>query len=84
MALKIQSIFCCYATSLLLCHFFDNDRRSLLAIVNEILKAVGNIVCPNESLLQVLQYEDKHLSDDANKQILDLTMKYIRETKRFD
>ena len=78
MALKIQSIFCCYATP------FDNNRRSFLAGVNEIFKAVGNIVGPNESLLQILLYGDKNLSDDANKQILDLTIKYILETKCFD
>ena len=69
---------------LLLCHSFDNKRRSLPAGVNEIFKAVGNIVGLNESLLQILLYGDKNLSDDANKQILDLTIKYILETKRFD
>ena len=69
---------------LLLCHSVDNNRRSLLAGVNEIYKAVGNIVGPNESLLQILLYGDKNLSEDVNKQILDLTIKYILETKRFD
>ena len=69
---------------LLLCHSFDNNRGSLLSGVNEIFKAVGNIVGPNQSLLQNLLYGVKNLSDDANKQILDLTIKYILETKGFD
>ena len=62
---------------LLLCHSFDNNRRSIFAGVNEIFKAVGNIFGPNESLLQILLYGDKNLSEDANKQIFDLTIKYI-------
>ena len=67
---------------LLLFHSFDNNRRSILAGVKEIFKAVGNIVGPNESLLQILLFGN--LSDDANKQILTLTIKYILESKRFD
>ena len=69
---------------LLLCHSFNNNRRSLLAGVHEVFKAVGNIVGPNNNLLQILLYGDKNLSENANKQILDLTIKYILETKRFD
>ena len=69
---------------LLLCHSFNNNRRSLLAGVNEVFKAVGNIVGPNDNLLQILLYRDKNLSENANKQILDLTIKYILETKCFD
>ena len=61
-----------------------HKRRSLLAGVNEIFKTIGNIVGPNESFLQTLLYGDKNLSEDANKQILDLTIKYILETKLFD
>ena len=69
---------------LLLCHSFNNNRRSLLAGVNEVFKAVGNIVDPNDNLLHILLYGDKNLSENANKQILDLTIQYILETKRFD
>ena len=69
---------------LLLCHSFNNNRCSLLAGVNEVFKAVGNIVGPNDNLLPILLYVDKKLSENANKQILDLTIKYILETKRFD
>ena len=36
---------------LLLCHSFENNRRSLLAGVNEIVKAAGNVVGLHESLL---------------------------------
>ena len=61
-----------------------NNKRSLLAGVNEIFKAVVNMVGPNESLLQILLYGDTNLSEDANKHILDLTIKYILETKRVD
>ena len=39
---------------------------------------------PNDKLLQILLYGDKNLTENANKQILDLTIKYILETKRFD
>ena len=69
---------------LLLCHSCNNNRHSPLTGVNEVFKAVGNIVGPNDTLLQILIYGDKNLSENANKQILDLTIKYILETKRFD
>ena len=69
---------------LLLCHSCNNNRCSLLAGVNDIFKAVGNIVGANDNLLQILLYGDKSLSVKANKQILDLTIKYILETKCID
>ena len=46
---------------LLLCHSFNNNRRSLLASVNEVFKAVGNIVDPNDNLLHILLYGDKKI-----------------------
>ena len=69
---------------LLLSCSFTNTRRSLLAGVNEIFKADGKIVSPNNNLLQILLYGDKNLSEETNKQILDLTTKYILETRRVD
>ena len=69
---------------LLLCHSFNNNRRSLLTGVNEVFKADGKIVSPSNNLLQILLYKDKNLSEEASKQILHLTIKFIIEAKRFD
>ena len=69
---------------LLLYHSFDDNRRSLLTGANKVFKADGEIVSPNNNLLQILLYGDKNLREEANKQTLDLTIKYIFETKRLD
>ena len=68
----------------LLCHSFEENRRNLLAGVNDILKAHGKAEGLNENILQILLYGDKDLPLEANKLILNLTIKYLFETKRFD
>ena len=64
---------------LLLCLSFNKYRRSLHAAVNEVSKVDGNIVGPNNNLFQILLYGDKNLSEEAKKQILELTIKYVLE-----
>ena len=55
-----------------------------MAGVNEVFKADDKILSPNNNLLQILLDSDNNLSDEANKQILDLTINYITETKCLD
>ena len=69
---------------LLLCHAFNDHRRSLLAGVGAVLNAYGIIMGPNYNILQTLLYGEKALNVEANKQILELTIKYIIETKRLE
>ena len=69
---------------LLLCHSFEENRRNLLACVNDILKAYGKAEGLNGNILQILLYGDKDLPLEANKLILNLTMKYMFDTIRFD
>ena len=45
---------------------------------------LGIVVGPNDVILQIILHGDKDLTVEANKQILELTIKYICETKRFD
>ena len=68
---------------LLLCHSFEENRRNLLVGVNDILKAHGKAEGLNENILQILLYGDKDLPLEANKLILNLTVKYLFEPKRF-
>ena len=59
-------------------------RRNLLASVFELLRPYGYIDLSNEVLMQLLPYDDKHLPHDLNRNLLELTLKYIHETGRFD
>ena len=63
---------------------FNDNRRSLLAGISDVIKAYGIDVGLNDNMLQILLYGDKDLTVEANKQILELTIKYILETKRFN
>ena len=69
---------------LLLYHSFKENRKNLLAGVNDILKAHGKPEDLNENILQILLYGDKNLPLEANELVLSLTIKYLLETKLFD
>ena len=68
---------------LLLCNSFTEQRFSLLAGVNDVLEACGHSESADINMLQNLLYGNKHLPLEANKMILNLTIKYISETERF-
>ena len=79
MALRIRSIF------LLLCPSFDLQRRDLLAGIVELLRPfVQSTNRSNDALIQLLLYGDQHLSNDLNRNIIELTLRFIHETGRFD
>ena len=69
---------------LLLCPSFEVERRDLLARVFELIRPYGYIDLSNEVLMQLLLYGDKHLPHDLNRNLLELTLKYIHATGRFD
>ena len=70
---------------LLLCPSFHVQRRDLLAGVIELLRPFVQVAnLSNNALTQLLLYGDKNLSDDLNSNILELTLRFIRLTGRFD
>ena len=69
---------------LLHCPSFDKERRDLLAGVFSILRPYGYIDSSNKFLTELLLYGDKGLSNDVNRDILQLTLQYIHKTGRFD
>ena len=70
---------------LLLCPSFDVQRQDPLAEMVELLRPFVQITDPsNDALRQPLLYDDQDLSYDLNKNILQLTLRFIRETGRFD
>ena len=70
---------------LLLCPSFDDQRRDLLAGIEELLRPFVQIAnLSNDALTQLLLYSDKDLSYEMNSDILRLTIHFIRETGRFD
>ena len=70
---------------LLLCPSFDLQRRDLLAGIVELLRPFVQIASlSNDALTQLLLYGDQDLSNDLNKNILELTLRFIHKTGRFD
>ena len=70
---------------LLLCPSFDLQRRDLLAGIVELLRPFVQIASlSNDALTQLLLYGDQDLSNDLNKNILELTLRFIHNTGRFD
>ena len=72
------------AEHLLLCPSFDTQRRDLLAGVSKLLRPFVQMnTLPNNLLVKYLLYGNKELSSDVNKNILELTLKFIHNTGRF-
>ena len=70
---------------LLLCPSFDVQRRDLLAEIAELLRPFVQITnLSNDALTQLLLYADQDLSYDLNKNILQLSLRFIHETGHFD
>ena len=70
---------------LLLCPSFDLQRRDLLTGIVELLRPFVEITnLSNDALMQLLLYGDQYLSYDLNRNILELTLRFIHETGRFD
>ena len=70
---------------LFLCPFFDDPRRGLLAGIEQLLRPLVQIAnLSNNALTQLLLYGDNDLSCEVNRDILRLTLRFIRETGRFD
>ena len=70
---------------LLLCPSFDVQRRDLLAEVSQLVRPFVQInSLSNTVLIKLLLYGDKDLSDNINKNILELTLNFIHKTGRFD
>ena len=70
---------------LLLCPSFDLQRRDLLAGIVELLRPFVQIASlSNDALTQLLLYGDQDLSNDLNKNILELTLRFIHKAGRFD
>ena len=70
---------------LLLCLSFDSQRRDLFAGIVELIRPFRQITdLSNDSLTQLLLYGDQDLSNDMNRNILELTLRFIHETGRFE
>ena len=69
---------------LLHCPSFDEERRDLLTGDFSLLQSYGYIDPSNKFLIELLLYGDKGLSNDVNRDILQLTLQYIHKTGRFD
>ena len=64
------------------CLLYTNERLSL---IDELLLIVPRILDFNENhLIELLLYGKKDYSNEINTQIINLSIKYIIETKRFD
>ena len=63
----------------------DVQRQDLLAGIVELLGPFVQIAdLSNDALAQLLLYGNQNLFNDLNRSILDLTLRFIHETGRFD
>ena len=69
---------------LLLCPSFVMHRRDLLTNVLSLVRAFGYISLSNKGLTQLLLYGGKDLTNELNRTIIELTLRYIHNTGRFD
>ena len=69
---------------LLLCPSFDLQRQDLLAGILAILRPFGLDNLSNKILTQYLFYGNEDLPVDLNRKILELTLAFIHNTRRFD
>ena len=64
------------------CHFFDNDR---IILMNEIFNIDPDInLLDDISISNLLLYGSKKYSNEINKKILEISIKYILTSKRFE
>ena len=69
---------------LLLCPSFDVQRQDFLAGIAELLRPVKQIAdLSNDALTQLWLYGDHDLSNDLNRNILELTKCFFCQTGRF-
>ena len=70
---------------LLLCPSFPVQRRDLLAGVVKLLRSIYQVInLSSNSLMYLLLYGYENPFDDLNSNILELTLRFIRSTGRFD
>ena len=68
---------------LLDCELFIEARINLFEIVNPILQAKGLHFPSNNHLVNFILYGDNSLSMKENKIVLNGTLKYIKDSRRF-
>ena len=69
---------------LLLCPSFDAQLRDLVAGIVELIRPFRQITdLSNDSLTQLLLYGDQDLSNELNRNILELTLHFVHLTGRF-
>ena len=78
MVSRILNTFCCIALLLT-----KNDEIFSLEFFS-LLQSYGYIDPSNKFLTDLLLYGDKGLSNDVNRDTLQLTLQYIHKTGRFD
>ena len=65
---------------LLLCPSFDVQRQNLLAGIVELSRPFAQFTnLSNDSLTNLLLYGDQDLSNELNRNILELTLRFIHE-----
>ena len=63
---------------------FAVQRQNPLAEILPLLRPFGYANLSNKVLTQLLLYGDKNILNDVNRNILELTLQFIKETGRLD
>ena len=79
-----DGIACTWQHFLLLCSSFDVQRQGPSGMIELLRPFVQITDLSNDALTQLLLYGDQDLSNDMNRSILELTLRFLYETGRFD
>ena len=60
------------------------QRTDLLAGIYSLVRPYGYVNLANDVLLQILLYGDKNFPNNLNRSILELTIRFIHSTGRFE
>ena len=69
---------------LLLCLSFVAQRQNPLVEILPLIRLFGYANLSNEVLTQLLMYGDENLPNDVDRNILELQLRFIKETGRLD
>ena len=67
---------------LLHCHHFSNIRSTLLNSINEVLGSIINL--RDCDLVKTLRFRDQDYTQVENSYIINATIKYVADSKRFN
>ena len=68
---------------LLQCNAYSEQKRDLLGAINEVLQLHNVSTLPPQAIVRTMLYGDERFTYNHNRQILKVTVRFIRTSERF-